>query len=56
MLRFHPLIVTDRTVIADDAIALRFDVPSALRDEFRFQSGHHVAIRREVNGQEERRT
>jgi ring-1,2-phenylacetyl-CoA epoxidase subunit PaaE len=56
MLRFHPLIVTDRTVIADDAIALRFDVPSALRDEFRFQSGQHVAIRREVNGQEERRT
>ena len=31
-------------------------MPPALRDDFRFQAGQHVAIRREVNGQEERRT
>jgi ring-1,2-phenylacetyl-CoA epoxidase subunit PaaE len=56
MLRFHPLVITRRADIADDAIALTFAVPPALRDDFRFQAGQHVAIRREVNGQEERRT
>jgi ring-1,2-phenylacetyl-CoA epoxidase subunit PaaE len=56
MLRFHPLVITQRTDIADDAIALTFAVPPALRNDFRFQAGQHVAIRREVNGHEERRT
>jgi len=56
MLRFHPLEITQRTDIADDAIALTFAVPTALRDDFRFQAGQHVAIRREIRGQEERRT
>ena len=56
MLRFHPLVITQRAEIAEDAVALTFAVPPALRDDFRFQAGQHVAIRREVNGQEERRT
>jgi ring-1,2-phenylacetyl-CoA epoxidase subunit PaaE len=56
MLRFHPLVIAQRAEVADDAIALTFAVPPALRNDFRFQAGQHVAIRREVHGHEERRT
>jgi ring-1,2-phenylacetyl-CoA epoxidase subunit PaaE len=56
MLKFHPLAVAARSEAADDAIALRLAVPPALRDAFRFRAGQHVAIRREIDGREERRT
>lgn len=56
MLKFHPLKVAARSEAAEDAIALRLDVPPELRDVFRFQAGQHVAIRREIDGREERRT
>jgi ring-1,2-phenylacetyl-CoA epoxidase subunit PaaE len=56
MLKFHPLTVAARYEVADDAVALRLAVPPALRDDFRFLAGQHVAIRRHVGGQEERRT
>ena len=56
MLRFHPLVVAARAEIADDAVALTFAVPPALREEFRFTAGQHVAIRRVIDGREERRT
>lgn len=56
MLKFHPLVVAGRTEAADDAIALSLAVPSALAAEFRFQAGQHVAIRRQIDGKEERRT
>jgi ring-1,2-phenylacetyl-CoA epoxidase subunit PaaE len=56
MLRFHPLVIANRAAVADDAVALTFAVPPALRGEFRFRAGQHVAVRRQVGGQEERRT
>jgi ring-1,2-phenylacetyl-CoA epoxidase subunit PaaE len=56
MLKFHPLVIANRAAIADDAVAITFAVPPALRDEFRFKAGQHVAIRRLVGGREERRT
>ena len=56
MLRFHPLVIAHRAAIADDAIALTFEVPAALRDEYSFRAGQHVALRMLIDGQEERRT
>jgi len=56
MLRFHPLVIAHRALIADDAIALTFEVPAALREEFRFRAGQHVALRQLIDGKEERRT
>lgn len=55
MLRFHPLKLRSRTDIADDAVCLAFEVPAALRDEYRFAAGQHVAVRMAGDG-EERRT
>jgi ring-1,2-phenylacetyl-CoA epoxidase subunit PaaE len=56
MLKFHPLVVTRRAAIADDAIAITFALPTGLRADFRFRAGQHVAVRREIEGREERRT
>jgi ring-1,2-phenylacetyl-CoA epoxidase subunit PaaE len=56
VLKFHPLTVAARAEVADDAIALTLAVPPPLREDFRFQAGQHVAIRRLIGGQEERRT
>ncbi|MBX3703891.1 MAG: 2Fe-2S iron-sulfur cluster binding domain-containing protein [Steroidobacteraceae bacterium] len=56
MLKFHPLTVTDRRPVADDAIALTFAVPAALAAQFRHRAGQHVALRAVLDGQEERRT
>ncbi len=56
MLKFHPLAVARRAEVADDAIAVTFDLPADLREAFRFHAGQHVAVRREIGGREERRT
>jgi ring-1,2-phenylacetyl-CoA epoxidase subunit PaaE len=56
LLKFHPLRIAERTVIADDAVALGFAVPDTLRAEYGFMAGQHVAVRAILDGQEERRT
>lgn len=41
--------------ITDDAIAITFDVPDHLRDQFAYQAGQHVAVRATVAGDDVRR-
>jgi ring-1,2-phenylacetyl-CoA epoxidase subunit PaaE len=52
---FHPLRVAAVERLTDDAVAVTFDVPPELREEFRFQAGQHVSIRSPVVGDEVRR-
>ncbi|NBE52222.1 1,2-phenylacetyl-CoA epoxidase subunit PaaE [Streptomyces boluensis] len=54
--RFHPLRVAAVDQLTDDAVALTFDVPSELRDAYRYAPGQHLALRRQVDGTEVRRT
>ncbi|MEX2150999.1 MAG: 2Fe-2S iron-sulfur cluster-binding protein [Steroidobacteraceae bacterium] len=56
MLKFHPLAISERRAIADDAVAISFAVPEALRAEFRFRAGQHLALRALIDGREQRRT
>jgi ring-1,2-phenylacetyl-CoA epoxidase subunit PaaE len=56
VLKFHPLVITRRGAAADDAIALTFGLPDALRPEFRFRAGQHLGLRAIIDGREERRT
>ncbi|WP_030790417.1 2Fe-2S iron-sulfur cluster-binding protein [Streptomyces sp. NRRL S-920] len=56
MARFHPLRVAAVDRLTDDSVTLTFDVPSALREEYRFTPGQHLALRRSVDGTEIRRT
>jgi len=52
---FHPLRVACIERLTDDAVAITFDVPPELRDQFRFQAGQHVSIRSPVVGDDVRR-
>ncbi|MFI9050498.1 2Fe-2S iron-sulfur cluster-binding protein [Streptomyces sp. NPDC053427] len=53
---FHPLQVREVERLTDDAVAVTFTVPPALRETFRHTPGQHIALRRSVDGQEIRRT
>jgi len=52
---FHPLSVASVERLTDDAVAITFDVPPELRQEFRFQPGQHLSVRSPVVGDDVRR-
>jgi ring-1,2-phenylacetyl-CoA epoxidase subunit PaaE len=56
VLKFHPLAISERRAIADDAVAITFAVPESLSAEYRFRAGQHLALRAQIDGREERRT
>lgn len=53
---FHPLTVAAVEALTDDAVAVTFDVPDDLRDEFDFAAGQSLTLRRSIDGTEQRRT
>ena len=55
-LNFQPLPLLSREDAADDAICLTLGIPAALRSDYRFQPGQHVALRAMLGGKEVRRT
>ncbi|HEX4699802.1 MAG TPA: 1,2-phenylacetyl-CoA epoxidase subunit PaaE [Actinomycetes bacterium] len=52
---FHPLRVAAVDALTDDAVAITFEVPDALRDAYTFDAGQHLTVRTEVDGEEVRR-
>ncbi|MGW6026913.1 1,2-phenylacetyl-CoA epoxidase subunit PaaE [Streptomyces sp. NPDC055099] len=56
MARFHQLRVAAVERLTDDSVTLTFEVPPALREEYRFVPGQHLALRRFADGTEIRRT
>jgi ring-1,2-phenylacetyl-CoA epoxidase subunit PaaE len=54
--RFHALTVADVERLTDDAVAVTFDVPDDLREEFAFEPGQSLTLRRTIDGVEHRRT
>ncbi|MCX5398325.1 2Fe-2S iron-sulfur cluster-binding protein [Streptomyces sp. NBC_00102] len=53
---FHPLRVGAVERITDDAVAVTFEVPAALRETFRHVPGQHLNVRYAVDGKEIRRS
>jgi ring-1,2-phenylacetyl-CoA epoxidase subunit PaaE len=53
---FHTLTVAAVERLCDDAAAVTFEVPAELRDEYSFAAGQSLALRRVVDGVEERRS
>lgn len=53
---FHVLTVAAVERLTDDAVAVTFDVPEALREEYAFSAGQSVSLRRVVDGREHRRS
>lgn len=54
--RFHTLEVARVRPLTDDAIEVTFAVPRGLVSEFDYLPGQHVALRREIDGREVRRS
>ena len=52
---FHLLRVAELERITDDAVAITFEVPEELREEYRFVAGQHVALRCTIAGDDVRR-
>ena len=52
---FHPLKVAAVEELTDDAVAVTFEVPEDLAEEFAFSPGQSLTLRRTVNGVEQRR-
>ena len=54
--RFHPLRVAKVERLTDDAVAVTFDVPEELAEDYRFRQGQALTLRRVVDGRDERRS
>ncbi|MCI3241749.1 1,2-phenylacetyl-CoA epoxidase subunit PaaE [Streptomyces spinosisporus] len=53
---FHALRVADVQRLCEDAVAVSFDVPGELAEEFAFEAGQSLTLRREIEGRDERRS
>ncbi|MFL6857057.1 MAG: 2Fe-2S iron-sulfur cluster-binding protein [Allosphingosinicella sp.] len=52
---FHSLEIAEIVPETADASSIRFSVPEALREAFRFRPGQHLTLRAELGGEEVRR-
>lgn len=53
---FHSLRVAGVQRLCDDAVAVSFEIPGALTEEFLFAPGQSLTLRREIDGRDERRS
>ncbi|MFI6443982.1 1,2-phenylacetyl-CoA epoxidase subunit PaaE [Kitasatospora sp. NPDC050543] len=53
---FHPLRIARVERLCEDAVAVTFDVPAELAEDFAFRPGQSLTLRRMVNGVDERRS
>jgi ring-1,2-phenylacetyl-CoA epoxidase subunit PaaE len=56
MSKFHPLIIARVERETRDAVAITFAVPDALASQFRYAPGQHLTLRRDVGGDDVRRS
>ncbi|MGY2085387.1 1,2-phenylacetyl-CoA epoxidase subunit PaaE [Blastococcus sp. SYSU DS0539] len=54
--RFHPLTVAQVERLTDDAVAVTFDVPDHLAEDYRFRPGQALTLRRVDGDRDERRS
>ena len=56
MNRFHKLVIKDIRRETPDCVSLAFEVPTELREAFRYTPGQYLTLRREHEGEELRRS
>ncbi len=54
--QFHELTVARVDQLCADAVAVTFDIPAGLAEEFRFRPGQSLTLRRFIDGRDERRS
>jgi ring-1,2-phenylacetyl-CoA epoxidase subunit PaaE len=52
---FHPLAVASIEPVTDDSVAITFEVPDELAEDYAFSQGQHLTIRTELAGDDVRR-
>ena len=52
---FHSLEIAELVPETADAISIRFHLPEALRESFKFKPGQHLTLKAEIEGEEVRR-
>lgn len=52
---FYELRVAEVVPETEEANSIRFEVPAALKDSFRFKAGQHLTLRADIGGEEVRR-
>ncbi|MFF8012513.1 1,2-phenylacetyl-CoA epoxidase subunit PaaE [Streptomyces sp. NPDC007929] len=53
---FHSLRVAAVQPLCEDAVAVSFDIPAELAEEFAFAPGQSLTLRRDIDGRDERRS
>jgi ring-1,2-phenylacetyl-CoA epoxidase subunit PaaE len=56
MIHFHPLIVNEVEKETEDCVSISFQVPAELEEKFQFKQGQSLTVRKQINGEEIRRT
>ena len=56
MAKFHPLFVKALDRPTEDSVAVTFDIPAEIADEFRFTQGQHLTLKQTINGDDVRRS
>lgn len=54
--KFNPLRVSEIRRLTPDSVEVSFEVPAELADDYNYIPGQYVALRREIDGQEVRRS
>lgn len=55
-MKFHSLRVSNMERPTEEAVAVSFEVPQALKEEFRFLQGQHLTLKKEIEGEDVRRS
>ncbi|MEY8849433.1 2Fe-2S iron-sulfur cluster-binding protein [Psychroserpens sp. XS_ASV72] len=55
MANFHPLKVQKIDRITEQSVAITFDVPAHLKNDFKFKAGQYITIKTQLNGEDIRR-
>ena len=53
---FHPLTISSVERLTKDAVAVSFDVPESLKQEYQFVQGQHLTLKADINGEDVRRS
>ncbi|MCB0586378.1 MAG: phenylacetate-CoA oxygenase/reductase subunit PaaK [Phaeodactylibacter sp.] len=56
MPKFHPLKIKEVRREAGECVSVAFEVPEALKPEYRFTQGQHLTLKAELDGEEVRRS
>ena len=56
MAEFHTIKIADIYKETDDTSVISFEIPSVLKEEFKFRQGQHLTLKADINGEDVRRS